>query len=139
MFDDLKSVMTRVLKFGLLLVLGISLMGSLAGFFVAGMSGVFGALVGGSAVLIFTGMTALSVVIGSKLPLAGFVGTVLGGWLIKMVLFLVIFRLIDNADWLTQEARPVVFFTIVAAVVGGLILDTMIVSKARFPVVTDQA
>jgi len=139
MFDDLKSVMTRVLKFGLLLVLGISLMGSLAGFFVAGMSGVFGALVGGSAVLIFTGMTALSVLIGSKLPLAGFVGTVLGGWLIKMVLFLVIFRLIDNADWLTQEARPVVFFTIVAAVVGGLILDTMIVSKARFPVVTDQA
>jgi hypothetical protein len=114
-------------------------MGSLAGFFVAGMSGVFGALVGGSAVLIFTGMTALSVLIGSKLPLAGFVGTVLGGWLIKMVLFLVIFRLIDNADWLTQEARPVVFFTIVAAVVGGLILDTMIVSKARFPVVTDQA
>jgi hypothetical protein len=139
MFDDLKSVMTRVLKFGLLLVLGISLMGSLAGFFVAGMSGVFGALVGGSAVLIFTGMTALSVLIGSKLPLAGFVGTVLGGWLIKMVLFLVIFTLIDNADWLTQEARPVVFFTIVAAVVGGLILDTMIVSKARFPVVTDQA
>jgi hypothetical protein len=131
--------MTRVLKFGLLLVLGISLMGSLAGFFVAGMSGVFGALVGGSAVLIFTGMTALSVLIGSKLPLAGFVGTVLGGWLIKMVLFLIIFTLIDNADWLTQEARPVVFFTIVAAVVGGLILDTMIVSKARFPVVTDQA
>jgi len=139
MFDDLKSVMTRVLKFGLLLVLGISLMGSLAGFFIAGMSGVFGALVGGSAVLIFTGMTALSVLIGSKLPLAGFVGTVLGGWLIKMVLFLIIFTLIDNADWLTQEARPVVFFTIVAAVVGGLILDTMIVSKARFPVVTDQA
>ena len=139
MFDDLKSVMTRVLRFGLLLVLGISLMGSLAGFFVAGMSGVFGALVGGSAVLIFTGMTALSVLIGSKLPLAGFVGTVLGGWLIKMVLFLIIFTLIDNADWLTQEARPVVFFTIVAAVVGGLILDTMIVSKARFPVVTDQA
>jgi len=139
MFDDLKSVMTRVLRFGLLLVLGISLMGSLAGFFVAGMSGVFGALVGGSAVLIFTGMTALSVLIGSKLPLAGFVGTVLGGWLIKMVLFLVIFTLIDNADWLTQEARPVVFITIVAAVVGGLILDTMIVSKARFPVVTDQA
>jgi hypothetical protein len=139
MFDDLNSVMTRVLKFGLFLVLGISLIGSLVGFFVAGISGVFGALVGGSAVLIFTGMTALSILFGAKLPLAGFVGTVLGGWLIKMVLFLIIFTLIDNADWLTQEARPVVFFTIVAAVVGGLILDTMIVSKARFPVVTNQA
>jgi hypothetical protein len=134
-FDDVKSVMTRVLKFGLYLVVGISLVGSIAGYLVAGMSGVFGALAGGSAVFLFTGMTALSILIGSRLPLGGFVGTVLGGWLIKMVLFLIMFTLLDNAEWLTLEARPIVFFTIVAAVVGGLILDTMIVSKARFPVV----
>jgi hypothetical protein len=131
MFDDLKSVMTRVLKFGLLLVLGISLMGSLAGFFVAGMSGVFGALVGGLAALAFTGLTALSVLVGARLNLAGFLGAVLGGWLLKMLLFLVAFTVLNRAEWLTREARPIVFFTIVTAVIGGLILDTRIVSKAR--------
>ncbi len=136
MFDDVGSVMTKVLKFGLWLILGISIIGSLVGYLMAGMSGVFGALAGGSAVLIFTGMTALSILIGSKLPLAGFVGAVLGGWLIKMVLFLIMFTLLDKASWLTLEARPIVFFTIVASVIGGLILDTRIVSKARFPVVT---
>jgi hypothetical protein len=134
-FDDVKSVMTRVLSFGLFLVLGISLVGSIVGFLVAGVSGICAALAGGSAVFIFTGMTALSILIGSRLPLAGFVGAVLGGWLVKMVLFLIMFTLLDGAPWLTIEARPVVFFTIVAAVVGGLILDTLIVSKARFPVI----
>lgn len=139
MFDDVRTVMTRVLFFGLYLVLAVSSVGSLVGFFVAGMSGVFGALAGGSAVLLFTGMTALSILIGSRLPLAGFVGTVLGGWLVKMVLFLIMFTLLDSASWLSLAARPVVFFTIVAAVIGGLILDVFIVSKARFPVVPNKA
>ena len=139
MFDDVRTVMTRVLFFGLYLVLAVSSVGSLVGYFVAGMSGVFGALAGGSAVLLFTGMTALSILIGSRLPLAGFVGTVLGGWLVKMVLFLIMFTLLDSASWLSLAARPVVFFTIVAAVIGGLILDVFIVSKARFPVVANKA
>jgi hypothetical protein len=69
--------------------------------------------------------------IGSKLGLGGFLAMVLGGWLLKMVLFLVIFSLLNRAEWLTLEARPVVFFTIVAAVIGGLVLDTWIVTKAR--------
>jgi hypothetical protein len=65
------------------------------------------------------------------LGLGGFLAVVLGGWLIKMVLFLVFFWVLNNADWLSSEARPVVFFTVVAAVIGGLVLDTWIVTKAR--------
>jgi hypothetical protein len=58
-------------------------------------------------------------------------GAVLGGWFVKMVLFLVIFGLLSRAEWLTTESRPVVFFTIVAAVIGGLILDSWLIAKAR--------
>ena len=134
MFDDLASVMKRVLKFGALLVLAIVLLGSIVGFFVAGTAGVLAALVGGLAALAFTGLTALSVLVGSKLSLPGFLGAVLGGWLLKMVLFLVAFTVLNKAEWLTREARPIVFFTIVGAVIGGLILDTRIVSKARLSV-----
>jgi len=32
---------------------------------------------------------------------------------------------------LSSQARPIVFFTVVAAVIGGLVLDTLIVTKAR--------
>lgn len=131
MFDDLKSVMQRVLRLGALLVAGITLIGSLVGYLLAGNSGILAALAGGSAAFIFTGLTALSLLLGAKLNLGGFLGVVLGGWLLKMVLFLVLFRVLNGADWLSKEARPIVFFTVVAAVIGGLVLDTLIVTKAR--------
>lgn len=131
MFDDLRSVMLRVLKLGTLLVVGVTVLGSGIGFIVAGMPGVFAALAGGLAALAFTALTALSLLLGSKLGLGGFLGVVLGGWLVKMVLFLVLFSVLSKADWLTASSRPVVFFTVVAAVIGGLVLDTLIVTKAR--------
>lgn len=131
MFDSLSTVMARVLKLGSLLVLAIALLGSLIGFLIIGISGVYAALIGSGAAFLFTALTALSVLIGSKLNLAGFLGAVLGGWLVKMVLFLIGFSMLNKADWLTRESRPIVFFTVVAAVIGGLVIDTMIVSKAR--------
>jgi hypothetical protein len=131
MFDDLKSVMQRVLRLGALLVAGITMIGSLVGYLLAGTSGILAALAGGLAAFIFTGLTALSLLLGAKLNLGGFLGVVLGGWLLKMVLFLVLFRVLNGADWLSKEARPIVFFTVVAAVIGGLVLDTLVVTKAR--------
>jgi len=123
--------MARVLNLGSLLVLAIALLGSLVGYLTIGLSGVYAALIGSGAAFLFTALTALSVLIGSKLNLAGFLGAVLGGWLVKMVLFLIGFSTLNKAAWLTRESRPIVFFTVVAAVIGGLVIDTMIVSKAR--------
>jgi hypothetical protein len=131
MFDDLKSVMTRVLKLGSLLVVGITVLGSVIGFLVAGTSGLLPALAGGAAAFAFTALTVLSLLFGSKLNLGVFLGVVLGGWLVKVLLFLVLFRFLDRAEWLTLSARPVVFFVVVAAVIGGLVLDTIVVTKAR--------
>ncbi len=131
MFDDLKSVMQRVLKLGSLLVLGVTVIGSLVGFLVAGTSGLLAALAGGAAAFAFTALTVLSLLFGSKLNLGGFLGVVLGGWLIKVLLFLVLFSSLNKAEWLTLSARPVVFFVVVAAVIGGLVLDTLVVTKAR--------
>jgi len=131
MFDSLSTVMARVLNLGSLLVLAIALLGSLVGYLTIGLSGVYAALIGSGAAFLFTALTALSVLIGSKLNLAGFLGAVLGGWLVKMVLFLIGFSTLNKAAWLTRESRPIVFFTVVAAVMGGLVIDTMIVSKAR--------
>jgi hypothetical protein len=136
MFDDVKSVMQRVLKLGALLVLGITLIGSGVGFLVAGNPGVLAALAGGLSALLFTGLTVLSVLIGSRFSLTGFMGAVLGAWFVKMVLFLVIFGFLNRAEWLTVESRPIVFFTVVAAVIGTLILDSLVIAKARLaPVV----
>jgi hypothetical protein len=131
MFDDLKSVMLRVLKQGTALVVVITVVGAGVGYLVAGNSGVLAALAGGLSAVGFTGLTALSFLVGAKLPLTGFLGAVMGGWFLKIVLFIVVFGLLNRAEWLTSEARPIVFFTVFAAVIGGLIIDSLIVAKAR--------
>lgn len=138
MFDSLGTVIGRVLRLGGALVLAIGLLGSLIGYLVAGTSGVLAALIGSGAAFLFTALTALSVLIGSKLNLAGFLGAVLGGWLIKMVLFLIGFSFLNRADILSHESRPIVFFTVVSAVIGGLVIDTLIVSKARLTIGTEK-
>ena len=131
MFDDASKLLKRVLKLGGLLVGAIALVGSLVGFMGAGVSGVLAALVGSLAAFMFMSLTVLSIFMGAKLQIGGFMGLVLGGWLLKMVLFILLFVYLNGADWLTSSARPIVFFTIVAAVISGLVLDTWIVSKAR--------
>ncbi|NBW73835.1 MAG: hypothetical protein EBR26_05495, partial [Microbacteriaceae bacterium] len=93
--------------------------------------GILAAWAGSIAAFAFTGLTILSILFGSRMKLGGLLAMVLGGWLIKMVLFLVFFSYLNQAPWLVSQARPVVFFTVVAAVIGGLILDTWAVNKAR--------
>lgn len=138
MFDSLGTVIGRVLRLGAALVAAIGLVGSLVGYLLTGLPGVYAALIGSGAAFLFTALTALSVLIGSKLNLAGFLGAVLGGWLIKMVLFLIGFSFLNKSDWLTRDSRPIVFFTVVSAVIGGLVIDTLIVSKARLTATLDK-
>ncbi|MFN4846827.1 MAG: hypothetical protein ACK5GF_04595 [Rhodoluna sp.] len=131
MFDDVNSVMKRVSWLGALVVAMIAVVASFIGFFVAGISGILAAWAGSAAAFAFTALTVLSVLFGSKMKIGGLLALVLGGWLIKMILFLVIFSYLNQADWLVSAARPIVFFTVVAAVIGGLVLDTWVVNKAR--------
>jgi hypothetical protein len=138
MFDSLGTVIGRVLRLGAALVAAIGLVGSSVGYLLTGFPGVYAALIGSGSAFLFTALTALSVLIGSKLNLAGFLGAVLGGWLIKMVLFLIGFSFLNKSDWLTHDSRPIVFFTVVSAVIGGLVIDTLIVSKARLTATLDK-
>ena len=78
MFDSLGTVIGRVLRLGAALVAAIGLVGSLVGYLLTGLPGVYAALIGSGAAFLFTALTALSVLIGSKLNLAGFLGAVLG-------------------------------------------------------------
>jgi hypothetical protein len=118
------------------LVLGIAIIGSGLGWLFAGISGVTSALIGSVVALVFTLLTVLSVWFGSKLPLAGFYGLVLGGWLLKVVLFGVLLAVLLGADFLHG---PTFFFAIVATVLGGLAIDSVAVLKNRIPTVGDSA
>jgi hypothetical protein len=121
----------RVLRWGSALIGGIALVAGLLGWFIAGTDGLLSALVGAGMVLVFVSVTALSVSLGGKLPLSGFYGVVMGGWIAKFVLFIVVVGVLHKAPWVNG---PVLFFTLVASIIGSLAIDSWLFIKARLPI-----
>lgn len=110
----------------------IAVLASGVGYLVAGLPGVWAALIGAGISLAFTGTTVASMylVAGRSPELLQIV--LLGGWLVKMVL---VFLLLS---WLQHQAfyhRGVLFATLVVVVVAALVVETITVLKARIPYV----
>ena len=110
----------------------IASLGSLAGYFIESMNGVVSALIGAGLAFAFGALTVVSMMIGRKLSLAGFFGVVMGGWLIKLIGFALLARSLQGAEFING---PVLFLTLVAAILGSLVIDSIAVLSARIPVV----
>lgn len=128
--DSIEVVFGRVLKLGAALVALVAILGSLVGFLVGGAEGAVSALIGASLTLLFASLTVLSVWFGSKLPLGGFFGVVLGGWLAKLLIFVVFISLLKDIEFING---PVLFGTLVVSILGTLVIDTRIALTARIP------
>lgn len=132
-FDSPKTVFRKVLKFGSLLIAAIAVLGSAIGYFAVGLPGLYGALVGAGIALIFVSLTALSVSVGARLGLGGFYAIVLGGWLLKVILFIGVIAILKHQTWFDGV---VLYACLVASVLGSLAVDGIVVTKAKIPVVS---
>jgi hypothetical protein len=132
-FDNPQTVLAKVLKLGSLLIGSIAIIGSGIGFLAAGLPGLLGAVAGSGIALLFVTLTALSVLFGSKLSLGGFYAVVLGGWLLKMVLFMFGVALLSRIEGLNGVA---LFVTLVASILGSLAVDGYVVTTSKIPVVS---
>lgn len=124
------KLFVRVLKLGSALIGAIAVLGGTIGYLTVGLNGLYSGLIGAALALVFVSMTALSILLGGKLPLGGFFGVVMGGWILKLVGFIVAMKLLVAADFING---PVLFFTIVASVLGALALDAIVVMRSRIP------
>lgn len=133
MASSSSQVLGKALRFSSLLVLSVAVLGGISGFVFAGANGFVTALIGSSIALVFTSLTVLSVLFGAKLPLGGFYGLVLGGWLIKIILFAIGLGALQRVDFVHG---PTLFFTIVVSVLGGLGIDSWVVLRSRIPTIS---
>ena len=124
----------RVLGWGGALIGAIAVVAGLIGWLVAGTDGLLSALTGALIALGFVSLTALSVWIGGRLNLGAFYGVVLGGWILKVVIFLAVIAVLRHAAWVNG---PTLFFTLVASVIGSLAIDSWVFLKARLPIAED--
>ncbi|MCU1546306.1 MAG: hypothetical protein JWP30_1406 [Homoserinimonas sp.] len=127
-------VMKRVLLYGGVLALAIGVVGSVVGYLVADGSGVISALLGTAMAVVFLAITAISILIASKYNMAAFFGIVMGAWLLKFIVFLVLVLMLKDQPWVHPQ---VMFLSIVAGVIGTLVVDVVVIAKSRMPYVSD--
>ena len=126
------QVFAKALKLSALLVVSVAVICSIIGYLVVGIDGLWTALIGAAIALVFTSLTVLSVLFGARLPLGGFYGLVLGGWLLKIVLFAVLMAALQRMDFIHG---PTLFFAIVLSVLGSLSIDSWVVLRSRIPTI----
>jgi len=115
----------------------LAVIGAIVGYLVAGADGLWSALAGVVIAAVFLGITAASILIanrwfGDALYVPIFFGIVLGGWLLKFVVFLVALFVLRDQPWIVG---PVFFLALVASVLASLVIDVVVLTRMRVPVV----
>ncbi len=134
-----EPVLRQVLKWGGYLAIGIAVIGSIVGYLFAGWIGVTSALIGTAMAVVFLGVTAASILLanrfsGSEMFVGAFFGIVLGGWLLKFVLFLILAFALKGQPWINPA---VMFLSLIAGVIGSLVVDVLVVFRSRMPYASD--
>lgn len=118
---------------------GLAIVGGLIGFLVAGTDGLWSALVGVLVAAGFLSITVASILIanrwyGDPLYVPVFFGIVLGGWILKFLVFIVILLVLRGQPWI----EPTVFFlAVVVSVLASLAVDVVVLMRMRVPHVSD--
>ena len=118
---------------------GLAIVGAIIGYAVAGTSGLWSALVAVLLAAVFLGLTAGTILVanrwyGDPLYTPIFFGAVMGGWIVKFALFIVVLFVLRGAPWLNN---PVFFIALVVSVIASLAIDVVVMLKMRVPHVGD--
>lgn len=118
---------------------GLAVIGAIVGFAVAGTSGLWSALVAVLLAAVFLGLTAGTILVanrwyGDPLYTPIFFGAVMGGWIVKFALFIVVLFVLRGAPWLNGT---VFFVALVVSVIASLAIDVVVMLRMRVPHVGD--
>lgn len=133
-FDSAGAVLRRALVWGALVSLAIAVVTSIVGLVVAGVPGLVSGLLGAVFALLFLGVTAASLLVAGRFRGLGtnaFFAAMLAGWLVKFVVFLLAMLALRDQPWVSPG---VLFASIVATVLASLVVDAVVISRARIPI-----
>lgn len=134
--DHVRPVFRRIITWGAVLAVALAIVGGVVGLLVADTPGLVGGLLGAVLSVVFLGLTAVSVLVALRVSkgqmISGaFFGIVMGTWLLKFIVFIVLLVALKDRTWVDF---PVLAIVIIAGVVGSLVIDVVAVAKARIPI-----
>jgi len=132
-------VLRTALLWGGIVTAALLVIGAVVGFSVGGAGGLGSALAGVAVSAVFLAVTAASILIanrwfGDPLYVPIFFGIVLGGWLLKLVLFIVAIVVLRGQAWVD----PMIFYVaLVVSVLASLVVDVVVLLRMRIPSASD--
>lgn len=132
-------ILRTVLKWSGIVTAILAVLAAVVGYLVAGTTGLWSALAGVVLAAVFLAITAASILIanrwyGDDLYVPVFFGIVLGGWILKFVVFIVALLLLRGQPWID----PTVFFlSVVVSILASLVVDVVVLTRMRVPHVSD--
>lgn len=132
-------ILRRTLIWSAIATVALAIVAGLVGYLVGQQEGLISGLLGVLLAVLFLAITGISILIanrwyGDPLYVQLFFAIVLGGWLLKLGVFVVVMILVAGQPWI----HPMVFFlSIVAGVLMSLIIDAVVLLTMRLPNVSD--
>lgn len=132
-------ILRTVLVWSGIVTAALAIVGAIVGYLVAGTTGLWSALAGVLVAAVFLAITGASILIanrwyGDALYVPIFFGIVMGGWILKFVVFIGVLFVLRGQPWLD----PTVFFVaVVASVLASLAIDVVVMLRMRVPHVSD--
>jgi hypothetical protein len=127
-------ILKRSLLFGFLYAAAIAVVGGGVAWLSVGPIGALSVVIGAVMAAVVLGITAASILVAIKYDIVAFFAIVLGAWLIKFVIFLVLAILLRDQPWINISS---LFLALIAGVIGSLVVDVVVVMKTRMPYISD--
>jgi len=132
-------VLRTTLRWSAVVTAALAVVGAIVGYLVGGGEGLWSALIAILLAAVFLGLTGASILIanrwfGDPLYVPIFFGSVMGAWLLKFVLFIVVLVVLRGQPWLNTT---VFFVALVVGVVVSLAIDVVVMTRMRIPHASD--
>lgn len=132
-------ILRSALLWGGVLALVLAVVAGGVGFAVDGSRGLVSGLLGTLIAAVFLGITAGSILFANRFSASDmfvpiYFGVVMGGWLVKFIVFLVTAWVLREQPWVNPQ---VLFVSLIAGVVGTLVIDCIVIARSRMPYASD--
>lgn len=131
--DAARAVFRTALRDMLVLVAALAVVGIVAGYLVAGVEGLWGAVLGVTLTLVFSGTTVVTMLKTAGASATTTAAVVMGGWLAKMLVLILALAVLRRFDFYDKWVLGVV---VMVGVIGAALIDYRAVARGRVPNVT---
>ncbi|WP_089246227.1 hypothetical protein [Rhodococcoides kyotonense] len=116
---DQSDAMRAAVRYGIIGLAVLAVLGAVVSTLIAGVPGLWGALIGAALGGGFILTTALSIALTSKFPPTMAGAVLLGGWIVKMLLAVVVLAVLKDMDFYSKGALAGVVIAALVLVLGA--------------------